>query len=81
MVGGAVVNAGAYSHASLALRDAFVGTSIPFVEVHLSNIYARKPERRRSLLASAAIGLVCGFGAQGYEFALRAIVAHLAKNA
>ena len=81
VVGGAIVNAGAYSHSSLALRDALVGTSIPFVEVHLSNIYAREPERRRSMLAPAAIGLVCGFGGQGYEFALRAIVAHLAKDA
>ena len=54
-VGGALVNAGAYSHSSLALRDALVGTSIPFVEVHLSNIYAREPERRHSMLSSAAV--------------------------
>jgi 3-dehydroquinate dehydratase-2 len=80
-VGGALVNAGAYSHTSLALRDALVGTSIPFIEVHLSNIYAREPERRHSMLSSAAVGVVCGFGAASYELGLRAMVAHLAKNA
>ena len=79
-IAGAVVNAGAYSHSSLALRDALTGTSTPFVEIHLTNIYAREPERRRSMLASAAVGLVCGFGALGYEFALRAIVAHVSKK-
>ncbi|MEQ1693972.1 MAG: type II 3-dehydroquinate dehydratase [Gemmatimonas sp.] len=73
-VDGVVVNAGAYTHSSLALRDAFAATSLPFVEVHLSNIYAREPERRHSLLASSAIGLVCGLGAEGYEFALRGLV-------
>jgi 3-dehydroquinate dehydratase-2 len=80
-VGGALVNAGAYSHTSLALRDALVGTSMPFIEVHLSNIYAREPERRHSMLSSAAVGVVCGFGAASYELGLRAMVAHLAKNA
>ena len=77
VVSGVVVNAGAFSHSSLALRDAFSATSIPFVEVHLSNIYAREPERRHSTLASSAIGLVCGLGAQGYEFALRGLVTTL----
>ncbi len=76
-VEGVVVNAGAYTHTSLALRDALVATSLPFVEVHLSNIYAREPERRHSLLASSAIGLVCGLGANGYEFALRGLVSAL----
>ena len=73
-VAGVVVNAGAYSHTSLALRDAFSATSLPFVEVHLSNIHAREPERRHSMLASAAVGMVCGLGADGYEFALRGLV-------
>lgn len=73
-VDGVVVNAGAFTHTSLALRDAFAATSIPFVEVHLSNIYAREPERHRSLLAGAAIGMVCGLGAVGYEYALRGLV-------
>ena len=76
-VAGVVVNAGAYTHTSLALRDAFTATSLPFVEIHLSNIYAREPERRHSLLASAAIGMVCGLGASGYEFALRGLVTAL----
>jgi 3-dehydroquinate dehydratase-2 len=74
---GLVVNAGAYTHTSLAIRDALVGVSIPFVEVHLSNIYAREPERRVSMLASAAMGVVCGFGAMSYELGLRGLVARL----
>ena len=77
VVDGVVVNAGAYTHSSLALRDAFSATSLPFVEIHLSNIYAREPERRISVLASAAIGVVCGLGADGYEFALRGLVSAL----
>jgi 3-dehydroquinate dehydratase-2 len=74
---GALVNAGAYSHTSLALRDALAAVRVPFVEVHLSNIFAREPERRHSMLAPAAIGLLCGFGAYGYELALRGLVARL----
>jgi 3-dehydroquinate dehydratase-2 len=81
VVDGVVVNAGAYTHSSLALRDAFAATSLPFVEIHLSNIYAREPERRHSVLASAAIGLVCGLGAEGYEFALRGLVSALRARA
>ena len=73
-VEGAVVNAGAYSHTSLALRDALTGVSIPFVEVHVTNVYAREPERRHSMLAPAAIGVVVGLGAHGYELALRGLV-------
>lgn len=70
----AIVNAGAYSHTSLAIRDAFAAASLPYVEVHISNIYAREPERRHSVLASGAIGIVAGLGVAGYEMALRAIV-------
>ena len=70
----ALVNAGAYSHSSLAIRDALAGVAIPFVEVHLTNIYAREPERRRSALADAALAVICGFGAYGYELALRGLV-------
>ena len=73
-VQGALINAGAYSHTSLALRDAFAAVSVPYVEVHLTNIYAREPERRHSVLAAGARALVCGFGAAGYELALRGIV-------
>lgn len=78
---GLIVNAGAYTHTSLALRDALVAIDTPFVEVHLSNIYAREPERRHSMLASAAVGLITGLGADGYEFALRALVTRLASAA
>ena len=77
---GALVNAGAYSHSSLAIRDALTGIGIPFVEVHLTNIYAREPERRHSVLASAAVAVVCGFGAESYELALRGLVRKLGKN-
>ena len=78
-VDGALVNAGAYSHTSLAIRDALAGVSIPFVEVHMTNIYAREPERRKSALADAAMAVVCGFGADSYELALRGLVRQLTK--
>lgn len=71
---GLLVNAGAWSHTSLAVRDAITGVSLPFVEVHLSNIFAREPERHHSVLVSAARGLVCGLGARGYELAFRGLV-------
>jgi 3-dehydroquinate dehydratase-2 len=74
---GAVVNAGAYTHTSLAIRDALVGVRIPFVELHISNIFAREPERRHSTLAEAAVAVICGFGAYGYELALRGLVKRL----
>lgn len=74
---GALVNAGAYSHSSLALRDAFAAVSVPFVEVHLSNVHARESERHRLVLAGAAIGVVCGLGSYGYEAALRGLVRNL----
>ena len=76
-VDGAVINAGAYTHTSLAIRDAFAAVEVPFVEVHLTNIYSREPERRHSMLASAAHAVLCGFGAVGYELALRGLVANL----
>jgi len=76
-VDGALVNAGAYSHTSLAIRDALAGVAVPFVEVHMTNIYAREPERRHSALADAAVAVVCGFGADSYEFALRGLVRKL----
>lgn len=79
-VDGALVNAGAYSHTSLALRDALAGIRLPFVEVHITNIYGREPERRHSALASAAVGVVCGLGVYGYELALRGLVAHLTAH-
>lgn len=76
-VDGALVNAGAYSHTSLAIRDALAGVQVPFVEVHMTNIYAREPERRRSALADAAVAVVCGFGPESYELALRGLVGKL----
>ncbi|MDF1502702.1 type II 3-dehydroquinate dehydratase [Roseisolibacter sp. H3M3-2] len=78
---GAIVNAGAYSHTSLAIRDALVGVSLPFVEVHVTNVYAREPVRRHSMLAEAAEGVVCGLGTLGYELALRGLVARLRARA
>jgi 3-dehydroquinate dehydratase-2 len=74
---GAVINAGAYSHTSIALRDALTGVALPFVEVHVTNVYAREPERRHSMLAPVAVGSVVGLGTQGYELALRGLVATL----
>ena len=73
----AIINAGAYSHTSLAIRDAFAAAEVPFVEVHLTNIYAREPERRHSVLAAGARAVLCGFGATGYELALRGLAATL----
>lgn len=79
-VEGAVVNAGAYSHSSLAIRDALTGVGLPFVEVHITNVYAREPERRHSMLAPAAVGVVCGLGTLGYDLALRGLLARLASR-
>jgi 3-dehydroquinate dehydratase-2 len=77
---GILMNAGAYSHTSLAIRDALAGVAIPFVEVHLTNIYAREPERRKSALAEAATAVVCGFGADSYDVALRGLTSRLSRN-
>ena len=77
---GALINAGAYSHTSLAIRDALTAVELPYAEVHLTNIFAREPERRHSVLASAASAVLCGFGALGYELALRGLVAKLAAR-
>jgi 3-dehydroquinate dehydratase-2 len=74
---GALVNAAAFTHTSIAVRDALLAVRVPFVEVHLSNIFAREPERRHSLLADLAVGIVSGFGADSYLLGLEAIVRHL----
>lgn len=74
---GALVNAAAFTHTSLAIRDAFLAVRVPFVEVHLSNIFAREPERRHSRLADLAVGVIAGFGPAGYRLALNALVAKL----
>lgn len=72
-----ILNPAGFTHTSVALRDALLATSIPFIEVHLSNVYARESFRRKSLFSDVALGKICGFGALGYELALRAGLAHL----
>jgi 3-dehydroquinate dehydratase-2 len=69
-VGFIVLNPAAYTHTSVALRDALAGVAIPFVEVHLSNVHAREPFRHRSFFSDLAVGTICGLGSRGYDFAL-----------
>ena len=76
-VDGALINAAALTHSSLALRDALLAVRVPLVELHLSNIFAREPERRHSMIADLALGMVTGFGAQSYVLALQALVGRL----
>ena len=75
-----VINPGAFGHTSVALRDAFLGTGMPFVEVHISNVFAREAFRSKSLLSDIAIGLISGFGEKSYELGLQAILAYLQKQ-
>ena len=77
---GFVVNAGAYTHTSVALRDALVGVGRPFVEVHLSNVHARESFRRRSLLAPKAVGAIMGFGVESYILGLNGLVSYLKRG-
>ena len=79
-VAGVLVNAGAYTHTSIALRDALLATALPFVEVHLSNIHGRESFRHRSLLADRAVGVVCGFGGLSYQLGLEGLVAALERQ-
>ena len=72
-----IINPGAFTHTSIALRDAFLGVSIPFIEVHLSNIHARESFRHHSYLAGVAVGCIVGLGAQGYQLALSAAFTRL----
>jgi 3-dehydroquinate dehydratase-2 len=72
-----VINPGAYTHTSVAIRDAFLGTEIPFIEVHLSNVFSRESFRHQSYLSDIAVGVISGFGAHGYELALQAAVEQL----
>ncbi len=78
---GALVNAAALTHTSLAVRDALLAVGTPFVEVHLSNIFAREEARRRSLFADLAVGIVAGFGADSYLLGLDALVSHVKARA
>jgi 3-dehydroquinate dehydratase-2 len=74
-----VINPGAFTHTSIALRDALLSVSIPFIEVHLSNVHAREAFRQHSYFSDIAQGVICGLGAQGYDFALAAAKQYLTK--
>ena len=75
-----IINPAALTHTSVALRDALLGVAIPFIEVHLSNVHAREPFRHHSYLSDKAVGVICGLGAQGYEFALASALSQLQTN-
>lgn len=77
---GILINAGAYTHTSVAIRDAISAVKLPTVEVHLSNIYQRESFRHHSYIAPVAIGQISGFGAQSYRLGLQALIYHLAAN-
>ncbi|HBO11868.1 MAG TPA: type II 3-dehydroquinate dehydratase [Halieaceae bacterium] len=72
-----LINPAAFTHTSIALRDALAGVAIPFIEVHLSNVHAREPFRHHSYFSDLARGVICGLGAQGYELALQAALRQL----
>ena len=80
-VGFVIFNPGAFTHTSIALRDALLGTHLPFIELHLSNTHAREPFRRHSYFSDIAVGVIAGFGAFGYELAVRAAAQRLARGA
>ncbi|MBB1488452.1 type II 3-dehydroquinate dehydratase [Oceanospirillum sediminis] len=75
-----LINPAAFTHTSIALRDALLGVAIPFIEVHLSNVHAREPFRKHSYLSDVAVGVICGLGAQGYDLALQAALAKLSAS-
>jgi len=75
-----LINPAAFTHTSVALRDALAAVSIPFIEVHLSNVYAREPFRRHSYFSDLAVGTICGLGSRGYEYALSHAIVHSTTN-
>jgi len=75
-----IINPAAFTHTSVAVRDALAGVAIPFIEVHLSNVHAREEFRKHSYFSDLAIGVICGLGAQGYELALESIIKQLQTN-
>ncbi|MFD2096612.1 type II 3-dehydroquinate dehydratase [Corallincola platygyrae] len=75
-----IINPAAFTHTSVAIRDALLGVAIPFIEIHLSNVHARETFRHHSYLSDVAEGVICGFGTQGYEFALQAACRRLLPN-
>lgn len=75
--GGVILNAGAYSHTSIALMDAITSSELPTIDLHLSNVHAREEFRHVSYISKAALGVICGFGATGYELAIEAMARHL----
>ncbi len=75
-----LINPAAFTHTSIAIRDALAGVAIPFIEIHLSNVHQREPFRHRSYFSDLALGVICGLGAQGYELALQAAIRHLQTN-
>lgn len=78
---GIILNAGAYTHTSLALMDAISSVELPAIELHLSNVHAREAFRHHSYIAKVAVGLICGFGPRGYTLAMDAMVSHLEGGA
>lgn len=75
-----IINPAAFTHSSVAIRDALLGVNIPFVEVHLSNVHARESFRQHSYLSDVASGVICGFGAKGYSLALQCARDHINKQ-
>ena len=78
---GIILNAGAYTHTSIALMDAISSTQVPTVELHLSNVHAREAFRHHSYIARVAVGVICGFGPAGYALAIDALLGHLERQA
>ena len=75
-----LINPAAYTHTSVALRDAFASVEIPFIEIHLSNIHAREAFRKQSYFSDIAVGVICGLGAEGYQLALEAALSRIDRN-